>query len=53
MVPMGNFYIIICYPITFILFPFSTNHITSCLGFRVDMVSKLDLVSMIFAPSLQ
>ena len=52
MLPMDSFYIIICYPIIFILFPFSTNHITSCLGFRVDMVSKLDPVSMTFALSL-
>jgi hypothetical protein len=50
---MNSFYIIICYPITFILSVFSTNHITSYLGSRIDMVSKLDPVSMIFALSLQ
>ena len=50
---MDSFYTIICYPIIFILSPFSINHITSCLGFRVDMVCKLDPVSMIFALSLQ
>jgi hypothetical protein len=40
------------YLITYILSSFSTNHIHSCLGFRVDMVSNLDLVFMIFALSL-
>jgi len=53
MVPMDNIYTIICYPITFILSPFSTNHITLCLGSHVGMISKLDPVSMIFALSLQ
>jgi len=53
MLPMDSFYTIICYPILFILSPFSTNHITLCLGFRVDLVFKLDPVSMIFALSLQ
>jgi len=53
MVPIASFYRILFYPITFIISPFSTNHITSCLGFCVDMVSHLDPVSMIFALSLQ
>ena len=48
MVPMDSFYRIFLYPITFILSPFLANHITSCLGFCVDMVSNLDSVSMIF-----
>jgi len=48
-----SFYRIFFYPIIFILSPFSTNHITSCLGSRVDMVSNLNSVSMIFALSLQ
>ena len=52
MVPMDCFYTIFLYPITFILSPFLANHITSCLGFCVDMVSNLDLVSMIFTLSL-
>ena len=42
MTSIDSFYIIICYSITFILSPFSTNHITSCLEFCVDIVSKLD-----------
>jgi hypothetical protein len=50
---MDSFYIIILYPITFILSPLSTNHITSCLGSRVDIVSNLEPVSMIFTLSLQ
>jgi len=41
------------YPIIFIVSPFSTNHITSCLGSRVDMVSNLDPVFMVFVLSLQ
>ena len=49
---MDNFYIIFFYPITYILFPFSTNHISSYLGSRVDMISNLDPVYMIFTPSL-
>jgi len=48
MVLMDSFYIIFLYPITFILSPFLANHTISCLGFCVDMVSNLDLVSMIF-----
>ena len=48
MVPMDSFYRIFFNPITFILFLFSANHITSCLGFCVDMVSNLDPVFMIF-----
>jgi len=47
MVPMNSFYRIIFYPITFILSPFSTNHIPSCLSSRVDMVSNLDPFCMI------
>jgi hypothetical protein len=53
MVPMDSFYRTIFYPITYILSPISTNHIPSCLGSRIDMVSKLDPVFMIFALSLQ
>jgi len=53
MVPMDSFYRIFFYPITFIHSPFIANHITSCLGFCVDMISNLDPVSMIFALSLQ
>ena len=49
MVQMDSFYRIIFYPITYILSSFSTNHIPSCLNSRVDMVSNLDPVSMIFA----
>jgi hypothetical protein len=45
---MNSFYGTIVYPITYILSLFSINHIPSCLGFRVDMVSNLDLASMIF-----
>jgi len=41
MVPMDSFYRIFFYPITFILSPFLTNHITLCLEFCVDMVSNL------------
>ena len=48
MAPINSFYTIIFYPVTFILFPFSTNHTTLCLRFRVDMVSNLDPVFMIF-----
>ena len=53
MVPLDSFYRKTFYPIIFILFPFSINHITSCLQSRVDMVFNLDLVSMTFALSLQ
>ena len=49
---MDSFYRIFFYPITFIVSPFSANHITSCLGFRVYIVSNLDPFSMIFALSL-
>ena len=49
---MDSFYRLFFYPITFILFPFLANHITSCLGFCLDMVSNLDPVSMIFTLSL-
>jgi len=51
MVSMDSFYTMFFYPILFILFPFSANNITSCLEFRVDMVSNLDLVFIIFALS--
>jgi hypothetical protein len=40
MVSMGSFYKIIFYSIAYILSSFSTNHITSCLGSRVDMISN-------------
>ena len=46
---MDSFYGTIFYPIAYILSSFSTNHIPLCLGSRVDMVSKLDPVSIIFA----
>ena len=52
MVPVDSFYRTTFYPITYILSPFSTNHIPSCFGSRVDMVSNLDPVSMILALSL-
>ena len=50
---MDSFYRTTFYPITYTLSPFSTNHIPLCLGSRVDMVSNLDPVSMIFVLSLQ
>ena len=53
MVSMDSFYTTTFYPITYTLSSFSTNHILSCLGSRVDMVSNLDPVSMIFVLSLQ
>ena len=53
MIPIDSFYKIFFYPIIFILSPFSANNINSCLGFRIDMVSNLDPVYMIFALSLQ
>jgi hypothetical protein len=49
---MDSLYSIVFYLITYTLSPFSTNHIPSFLGSRVDMVSNLDLVSMIFTISL-
>ena len=52
MVPIDSFYQTIFYLITYILSPLSTNHIHLCLGSRIDMVSNLDPVSMIFALSL-
>jgi hypothetical protein len=52
MVPMDSFYRTTFYSIIYILFPFSTNHILSCLSSCVDMVSNLDLISTIFALSL-
>ena len=48
---IDNLYRIIFYPITCILSSFCTNLNPSCLGSRVDMVSNLDPVSMIFALS--
>ena len=50
---MDSFYRTIFYPITYILSLFSTTHIPSYLGSRVDMVFNLDPVSMIFALPLQ
>ena len=50
---MNSFNKTIFYLITYILSSFSTNHIPSCLDSRVDMISNLDLVSIIFALSLQ
>ena len=52
MVPINSFYRIFLYSITFIISPFLANHITSCLGFCVDMVSNLDPVYMIFTLSI-
>jgi hypothetical protein len=52
MVPMNSFYGTFFYPITYILSQFFINHIPSCLGSRIDMISNLDPVSMIFALSL-
>jgi len=46
MVPMDSFYRIFFYPIIFILSPFLANHITSCLGFGVDMVSIIFALSL-------
>jgi hypothetical protein len=51
MTPMNSFYGTFFYPITYILSPFSNNHIPSFIGSCVDMVSNLDPVSMIFALS--
>jgi hypothetical protein len=48
---MDSFYRTIFYPIIYIFSPFSTNHIFSFLGSRVDLVSNLDPVFMIFALS--
>ena len=47
---MDSFYRTNFYPIAYILSPFSTDH--NPFGSRVDMVSNLDPVSMIFALSL-
>jgi hypothetical protein len=52
MVPMSNFYRTIFYQITYILSLLSANRIPSCLGSRVDIVSNLHPVFMIFALSL-
>ena len=49
MVPMDNFYRIFFLTNHIHSLSILANHITSCLGFCVDMVSNLDLVSMIFA----
>jgi len=43
MVPMDSFYRIFLYPITFILSLFLANHMTSCLGFCVDIVSNFSI----------
>jgi hypothetical protein len=51
MISINSFYETIFYSITYILSPFSTNHIPSCLGSRVDIISNLNLVFMIFALS--
>ena len=45
---MHSFYRIIFYLIIYILSQFPTNRIPSCLSSRVDMVSNLDMISMIF-----
>ena len=50
MVQMDSFNRVFFYPITFIFSSSSTNYITSCLGSRVDMISNLNPVSMIFLP---
>jgi hypothetical protein len=49
----GFVVVVIVAATAYILSPLSINHIISCLGSRVDMVSNLDPVSMIFALSLQ
>ena len=49
---MDSLYITFFYLITYILSLLSINHISSCLDSRVDMVSNLDLVSIIFTLSL-
>jgi hypothetical protein len=49
---LKGFVVVVVAAAAYILSPLSTNHITSCLGSRVDMVSNLDPVSMIFALSL-
>jgi hypothetical protein len=53
MVLMDSFSRTIFYPITKILSSLSINYIPSCLDSRVDMVSNLDPVHIIFALSLQ
>jgi hypothetical protein len=53
MAPMDSFYGTIFYPIVYILSPVSINHIPSYLGSRVDMVSNLNPISMVFVLSLQ
>jgi len=52
MVLMDSLYRIILHPITFILSPFSTKYIILGFRSRVDMVSNLNLIFMIFALSL-
>jgi hypothetical protein len=51
MFSMDSFYKVIFYLIAYILSLFSVNHIPSCLGSRVDMVSNLDPISMNFTLS--
>jgi hypothetical protein len=53
MVLMDSFYKTNFYPTTSILCSFSTHHIPSCFGSRVDMVSNLDPVSIIFVLPFQ
>jgi hypothetical protein len=48
---MNSLYKTIFYPITYIFSQFSTNHIPLCVSSRVDIVSNLDPISMIFALS--
>ena len=43
MVLMDSFYRIIFYPTTYILSPFFTHHIPSCLGSHVDMSQESDM----------
>jgi hypothetical protein len=52
MIPTNNFCGTIFYPITYILSSFSIDHIPSRLDSRVDIVSDLDSVSIIFTLSL-
>jgi hypothetical protein len=53
MIPTNNFGGTIFYPITYILSSFSIDHIPSRLDSRVDIVSDLDSVSIIFTLSRQ
>jgi hypothetical protein len=45
MFPMDSFYRIIVCPVTPLLSPSSTYHVSLCLGSRVDLASNLDPVS--------